>query len=158
LSGVEFLLAANDFLNNQKALKMNVQEFVDFKLRTMLQDIEDHGEIVQVTLRMPFVDRCKADVVCRFIRTTRNALFAEILRDGLDAAFNRLKNNPVARDMRVDDKTLDEALDALLSGSGGFRGDALSDLEDAVNVGKVRIVSTLHGAGLAVVPVDGEAA
>lgn len=111
---------------------MNVQDFVDFKIRSMLEDIYDPGEVVQVTLRIPVVDRHKADVVSEFLHISRNALFAQIIADGVQVAFDRLKNNPVASGMHYNDMTPDQALEALLAGKSIACGMSRTEIEEYV--------------------------
>jgi hypothetical protein len=110
---------------------MKIQEYVDYQIRSSLEGAVDPGEIVQVTLRIPVIDRHKADVICAFIGVTRNALFTAILQDGLDVAFERIKQNPVASSMTVNGKTPDEAYEALLSGQP-FVNMTASQTEDYI--------------------------
>lgn len=112
---------------------MNINDFVDYHLRRFLDDevrFNDHDEIVQVTLRLPVSIRNKADVVSQFVSITRNALFVGILEDGVQQAFDRLKDNPVTSDMRVNDRTPDEAYLALSSGEPIVIGLTLDEIHD----------------------------
>lgn len=112
---------------------MNVQEFVDYRLRRFLDDevgINDDDQIVQVTLRLPVRIRNKADVVAQFLSITRNSLFVAVLQDGVQSAFDRLKDNPVTSNMRINDRTPDEAYNAISSGESIVIGLTMDEMEE----------------------------
>lgn len=100
---------------------MNVQDFIDYKLRCFLDSISDEEEVVQVTLRIPTRIKHQADAVSTFMSMSRNALFSAILDDGIRVAFDRLNDNPVCTAMKVNDMTLDEYHASLLAGKTTVR-------------------------------------
>ena len=112
---------------------MKVQDFVDYHLRRFEEEVREDEQIVQVTLRLPVHIKNRADVVSEFLRVTRNSLFVAILADGTQAAFDRLKDNPVFSSLSFNGFTPEQAFQALSSGDSTAVGWTVSEMEEFVN-------------------------
>jgi len=96
----------------------NVNDFVDYKLRVLMEQVEESEEIQQLTLRIPRRLVARLDTVSDFIHVTRTAFITEALEIAASEAMQRLQDNPVTSHMKVNDLTPEEYFEARLLGGG----------------------------------------
>lgn len=107
-----------------------VKEYVDYKLRQLVEAVSESPETYQVTVRVPVRVRARLDVVAEFLHISRSALIVEILSEGSMVAFERLENNPILSGLQIEGRSPAECFALALEGKPLHAGMSAADYLD----------------------------
>jgi len=93
-------------------MSKTVSDFVDYALRRFEDDHCLKEETRQMTYRAPARLVSKLDAVALFLGVSRTAFMTEALEVASDEAIARIENNPVFSNMKINELTIREFLEA----------------------------------------------